>query len=68
VDPVGQKPPHLADFLEHEGSLLSPRATKGFLERTYVAKLRFAPGFIEAVQAHLRFVGGASQTDDKLVA
>jgi DNA (cytosine-5)-methyltransferase 1 len=67
-DPVGVRPPHLADFLEHDGPLLSPRATAGFLGRTYVAKLRFAPGFIDAVEKHLRFVGGAPQIDEKRVA
>jgi len=66
-DPLGVRPPHLAVFLEHEGALLSPRATAGFLSRTYVAKLRFAPGFIKAVEAHLRFVSGA-QIEEKRVA
>jgi DNA (cytosine-5)-methyltransferase 1 len=66
-DPLGIRPPHLTDFLEHDGALLSPRATAGFLSRTYVAKLRFAPGFIEAVEAHLRFVSG-TQTEEKRVA
>ena len=58
-DPLGLRPPHLTAFLEHDGALLSPRATAGFLSRTYEAKLRFAPGFIEAVQAHLSLVSGA---------
>lgn len=66
-DPLGIRPPGLADFLEHEGALLSPRATAGFLNRTYVAKLRFAPGFIDAVQAHLRFVSSV-QIEEKRVA
>ena len=66
-DPLGIRPPALADFLKHEGALLSPRATAGFLSRTYVAKLRFAPGFIDAVQAHLRVVGG-DQIEEKRVA
>jgi DNA (cytosine-5)-methyltransferase 1 len=55
-DPIAHRPPHLHSFLEHDGGLLSERATAGFLGRTAVAKLRFAPGFIAAVQAHLRFV------------
>jgi DNA (cytosine-5)-methyltransferase 1 len=66
-DPLGIRPPHLAEFLDHEGVLLSPRATAGFLSRTYVAKLRFAPGFIDAVEAHLRFVSG-DQIEEKRVA
>ncbi|ESW95646.1 DNA methyltransferase [Mesorhizobium sp. LSJC268A00] len=66
-DPLGLRPPNLVDFLRHDGALLSPRATAGFLGRTYVAKLRFAPGFIDAVQAHLRFVEGI-QIEEKRVA
>jgi DNA (cytosine-5)-methyltransferase 1 len=68
TDPIGVRPPHLTDFLQHTGDLLSPRATAGFLSRTYVAKLRFAPGFIDAVEAHLRFVRGEVQMDEKRVA
>jgi DNA (cytosine-5)-methyltransferase 1 len=66
-DPVGIRPPHLDTFLEHEGALLSVRATTGFLGRTAVAKLRFAPGFIHAVQAHLSFVSRI-QMPEKRVA
>jgi DNA (cytosine-5)-methyltransferase 1 len=66
-DPIALRPPHLHSFLEHEGALLSERATAGFLGRTTGAKLRFAPGFIAAVQAHLRFVGD-DQTLEKRVA
>jgi DNA (cytosine-5)-methyltransferase 1 len=53
VDPLGLRPGPLADFLEYEASPLSARATAGFLGRTQRAKLRFAPGFIEAVKVHL---------------
>jgi DNA (cytosine-5)-methyltransferase 1 len=67
ADPLGIRPPHLTEFLEHEGSLLSPRATAGFLHRTQTAKLRFAPGFIEAVQAHLGRVSGF-EADERRVA
>ena len=67
VDPIGTRPPHIASFLEHEGALLSERATAGFLGRTEIAKLRFAPGFIDAVRAHLRFMSGA-QMPEKRVA
>jgi DNA (cytosine-5)-methyltransferase 1 len=66
-DPIGVRPPHLHAFLEHEGALLSERATAGFLGRTALAKLRFPPGFIAAVQAHLRFVT-ADQMPEKRVA
>jgi DNA (cytosine-5)-methyltransferase 1 len=66
VDPIGRRAPPLTAFLEHEGALLSPRATAGFLGRTYEAKLRFAPGFIAAVEAHLQRVSGAHPTDRKV--
>ncbi len=46
--------PHLHDFLRGEHALLSRRATAGFLSRAANASLRFRPGFIEALQAHLR--------------
>lgn len=52
-DPVGRRPEPLETFLRYEGQPLSRRATAGFLARTRVAKLRFAPGFIPAVEAHL---------------
>lgn len=60
TDPVGRVPPSLKDFLANteEPMLLSVKATRGFLERTRRAKLRFAPGFIEAVEQHLRTLGG----------
>ncbi len=67
VDPLGQRSPPLDGFLRHEGALLSPRATAGFLARTRVAKLRFAPGFIDAVEAHYRHVAGI-QIEPKRVA
>lgn len=57
-DPVGLRSPRLADFLRHPGEPLSARATAGFLSRTRTASLRFAPGFIEAVELHLRRMGG----------
>jgi DNA (cytosine-5)-methyltransferase 1 len=65
ADPIGQRAPHLHSFLEHESTLLSERATAGFLGRTSVAKLRFAPGFIAAVQAHLHFVGEGQLLEER---
>lgn len=44
-------PLHL--FLHHPGKPLSARAAAGFLARTERARLRFAPGFREAVAEHL---------------
>lgn len=67
-DPLGIRPPHLADFLDHEGTMLSQRATAGFLSRAYVAKLRFVPGFIEAVEQHLAKMKSADQSAEKRVA
>lgn len=48
--------PHLLDFLEHEGTPLSARATAGFLERTSRSSLRFPEGFLEEVADHLERV------------
>ena len=56
TDPVGVRPPHLAAFLDHEGSALSVKATSGFYRRASAAKLRFADGFLDAVERHLAFV------------
>jgi DNA (cytosine-5)-methyltransferase 1 len=43
----------LARFLRWPGKPLSSRATAGFLSRTQKASLRFPPGFIDSLQAHL---------------
>jgi DNA (cytosine-5)-methyltransferase 1 len=59
-EPVGLRAPSLTDFLDHEGELLSARATAGFLGRTRGAKLRFPEGFIEAVERHLGMMEGRS--------
>lgn len=55
-DPMGIRSKPLTSFLRYDGDPLSPRATAGFLSRTRVATLRFPPGFISAVEAHLRAV------------
>lgn len=59
TDPVGIRPPSLADFLTDHADQqpLSLRATLGFLGRTRRAKLRFAPGFIAAVEEHATRMG-----------
>jgi DNA (cytosine-5)-methyltransferase 1 len=51
--PVKRRYISLDTFLKYQPALLSVKATSGFLRRTEIAKLRFPPGFIEAVQAHL---------------
>lgn len=53
TDPVGTAPVHLSEFLQYEGPRLSARATSGFYRRARAAKLRFADGFLEAVERHL---------------
>jgi DNA (cytosine-5)-methyltransferase 1 len=51
--PVRKPRPTLAEFLRHEPTLLSAKATSGFLSRTKVATLRFPPGFLSAIRRHL---------------
>ena len=40
-------------FLRYEGTLLSTRGTAGFLSRAEASRLRFVPGFLDAIRAHL---------------
>lgn len=56
TDPIGVRSPRLEKVIGDDYALLSRRATSGFLERTRRATLRFAPGFIEAVERHLEVV------------
>jgi len=51
--PVFRKRPPLHEFLEHSGAPLSARASSGFLSRAETSTLRFVPGFLERVRAHL---------------
>jgi DNA (cytosine-5)-methyltransferase 1 len=51
--PKWEARPALAQFLHHDGKLLSARATRGFLLRTERAKLRFADGFQDRLREHL---------------
>lgn len=51
--PVWSKRQPLHEFLRHKGEALSVRATTGFLSRAEASSLRFAPGFLDAVRAHL---------------
>jgi len=50
----------LESFLRYETHELSAKATAGFLSRAEIAKLRFAPGFLDAVRAHLAHMRGES--------
>lgn len=47
----------LTGALEHEGTPLSARATAGFLARVRRSTLNFPPGFVEALEVHLRASG-----------
>ena len=51
--PVQRRYASLAEFLRYEPKLLSVKATSGFLERTSRSSLRFPPGFLSALRAHL---------------
>jgi DNA (cytosine-5)-methyltransferase 1 len=61
ADPLGIQPRPLMEFMPdvEQRQLLSVKATLGFLTRTRRAKLRFEPGFIEAVERHLVSMGGS---------
>ena len=63
TDPLGIAPPPLLRFMSEPAAqeLLSLKATSGFLSRTRRAKLRFAQGFIAAVERHLVSMGGSVQ-------
>jgi len=52
--PVNVPAPSLLDFLQYPTKPLSARATAGFLRRAREGSLRFAPGFLDAVEKHLK--------------
>ncbi len=54
--PVARQSPPLTRFLQHEGRLLSERATRGFLGRFRNSTLTRPDGFMEALEAHLERV------------
>lgn len=66
TDPLGIRPPSISAFMRDSEpkELLSIKATSGFLSRTRRAKLRFEPGFIRAVENHLRSMGGEVPSAD----
>jgi len=51
--PVRWAKPHLREFLQHETTPLSARATAGFLDRTRRGNLRISQDLIRDVEAHL---------------
>lgn len=52
--PVRRRPATLHKFLKYRPDLLSVKAAAGFLSRARTGSLRFPPGFLDAVEAHLR--------------
>jgi DNA (cytosine-5)-methyltransferase 1 len=52
--PVARTGPSLLEFLKFAPEPLSVKATSGFLGRAATGSLRFPPGFLEAVGAHLK--------------
>jgi DNA (cytosine-5)-methyltransferase 1 len=55
--PTPTEAPHLAGFLKYPLSSLSTRASSGFLSRARRSTLRFAPGFLEALEQHIARTG-----------
>jgi DNA (cytosine-5)-methyltransferase 1 len=51
--PVRRKRLHLEDFLKYPTVPLSARAARGFLSRAEAGSLRFPPGFLDDIEAHL---------------
>lgn len=51
--PVFDEREPLHRFLRHRGTPLSTRGTAGFLSRAEASCLRFVPGFLDAIRAHL---------------
>lgn len=64
ADPLGARPPPLAEFLKGPLEPLSLKATLGFYSRTRRAKLRFDESFIDAVRIHVARMGGATSIDE----
>jgi DNA (cytosine-5)-methyltransferase 1 len=62
TDPIGIFGPSLIDVMGDDFTMLSERATAGFLSRTERATLKFQPGFIDAVREHL-----AAMRQDQIV-
>lgn len=58
--PLRRKAKPLADFLRNAGPL-SEKATSGFLRRARASRLRFRPGFLDAVELHLERVAAGSE-------
>ncbi len=66
--PVARSARSLAEFLEHPGQPLSIRATKGFQKRILASSLRFKPGFVRAIGAHLEWMERGALAPEELLA
>ena len=64
--PLWKKREPLHEFLKHEGTPLSIRATAGFLTRAEASSLRFVPGFLDAVRSHLNQMKSADMSTLRL--
>lgn len=60
--PVQREYQSLEAFMRYEPKHLSRRATRGFLDRTARSRLRFPPGFLEAVASHQVRMEGTEAT------
>lgn len=65
--PVYRKREPLREFLRHPGTPLSVRGTAGFLSRAEASSLRFVPGFLDAVRAHLDHMRAVEASTIRLV-
>jgi DNA (cytosine-5)-methyltransferase 1 len=62
--PVRRKATPLHEFLRFPTKPLSARAAEGFRARTRTSSLRFRPGFLAAVDAHIRRVSDVRRRED----
>lgn len=60
--PVDEVHPSLSEFLQHDGTPLSARATNGFLKRARAGSLRFRPGFLESLDAHHEYMRASAES------
>lgn len=58
--PVRRKGKPLHEFLQYSNQPLSAKAAMGFRSRTRNSSLRFPPGFLDSVDAHIRRMSEAS--------
>ncbi|MDX2290077.1 MAG: DNA (cytosine-5-)-methyltransferase [Hyphomicrobiaceae bacterium] len=65
--PAYRKREPLHEFLRHPGTPLSVRGTAGFLSRAEASSLRFVPGFLDAVRAHLEYMRAAETSTLRFV-